>query len=118
MKYTTVYFWWSASEVLSATFVKWQRRRNPRPLVANKRKTKLVKGKAKPGWWGIGTVIKSGLFDYPDAHRAARNSGLPPLHVWLAPHTELYATYEDARRHRNPLPKPNLQEYKVLQKWA
>lgn len=118
MTLTTVYFKWSASEVLGATFVRWQRKLNPRPLVANKQKTGWVRGKRRPGWWGIGTVVKSNIFNWAGARNSSRREGLPPLHVWLAPHTELYASREDAWQNKNPLPKPDMKEYLVLQKWT
>lgn len=76
----SVYFHWSASEVLSAQFVRWQLRRFPRKH----------DGTRQPGWWGVGAVVYSDLF------RAGPRNALPAGYRWLAPHIELYRTYRGA----------------------
>jgi len=107
----TVYFWWSAAEILRVTFVRWQRKLKPTPWGG--------KLKREKGWWGIGAVVHSSwAWNYPEAKKASRREGLPLQHVWLAPHTELYKTRRGAVTRRGQiLKRPTNTEYvRLLQR--
>lgn len=87
----TVYFWWSSSEVLCGTFVRWRRLRRGRDWL----------GKRPPGWWGVGAEIKCPLLDI--LYRRP--------HI-LAPHTHLFKTYRGACTHRgHKFNRPSLIQY-------
>ena len=99
----TVYFHWSASEVLRVTFIKWQRRLYPKDHT----------GKRKPGWWGVGSIVYSSwAFRWDGAKRVSRKEKLKPGYIWLAPHTELYRTYDGAwSRRGRTIKRPTMKEY-------
>lgn len=100
----TIYVRWSSSDVWQMTFIRWQRKRFPKSC---------GKLKQKNGFWGIGAVVKFNLLTHNEARKASRREHLPPLHTWLAPHTELYLTEFDARINskKNIMKRPTETEY-------
>lgn len=103
-----VFVRYSAAEVLSMDFVRWERRRYPRHW----------DGSRQPGWWGVGAVVHSNwIWDHPDGRKASRSNRLPPNHSWLAPHTEMYFSYRDAVLGKGQkLKRPTLEQYERLLK--
>ena len=116
MKQRTFFFWYSASEMFCVTFVRWQRKLNPRPHRWSTHFRRWGHGKREPGWWGIGAVVRSQwAWDHPDGWRMSRSDRLPRRHAWLAPHTELYLTKKGCRfRRGRTLKRPTMKEYERL----
>lgn len=104
-----VYVRWSAAEVHPMTFVKWKRRLYPKDYT----------GKRDPGWWGVGAVVWSKwMFDYSsELRKLSRREHLPIKHYWLAPHTELYFTYQGAQTGLGKkIKRPTIRHYQKLLK--
>jgi len=99
-----VYFWWSASTVMGATFIRWQRRLHPKDYL----------GKRLKGWWGVGAVVQSKSWDYPEAWRSARRNRLKRYQMWLAPHTNIFRTHRSADLGERPIKRPTMKQYNRL----
>jgi len=112
----TVYFWWSASEIMKVTFVRWQRKLNPYTYLWDNRKKCKYKIRQEKGWWGVGAVVRSSwAWDYPEGWRMSRREKLPRHYTWLAPHTKLFLTERGCQNGRGrTLRHPTMKKYKRL----
>jgi hypothetical protein len=89
-----VYFYWSATEVHSAKFVRWCRMR-------------MCTGSTDTNKIGIGVVVES-EFLFGKWTKRPVPYGLKRNQDRIRPYTILYRTYSDARRRKRAIRKPKM----------
>ena len=91
-----VYFWWSASEVYSAQFVKWVIMR-------------MQTGGSDTNKLGVGAIVESDwLFNRPVVETPPH--GCKRGQYILRPYEELYTTYKTARQRIFKIKRPTIDE--------
>jgi len=85
-----IFFWWSSSEVMAVTFIKYVRMR-------------MGTGREDTNKIGIGVRVESYLF--PDSK--GEYNGLRKKRHNLRPYMPIYRTYKSARNHCNEIKRPS-----------
>lgn len=97
-RYQSVFVRWSASYVYEVRFLGWRR-------------TRCIKS----GKLGVGAKVDS-TWLFAAEIVGAIPSGCKRGQFILRPHTPIYATYDDAKAGRNPLPRPAVSDIKPRRK--
>lgn len=97
----TIYFWWSASEVYSAKFVKW--------VI-----TRMHTGSEDTNKLGVGAIIESDWLFSRALSKRIPYGCKRGQHI-LRPYMDLYRSNKSAWKRRNKIKRPTLEQLRSLE---